>query len=75
VKVISKDTNAVNELVDLLRRTFGMADTMDAQQFLKEMSLLPVVRETIAFRRFFGIDSESNNVSADSSFDKAPTIL
>jgi hypothetical protein len=52
-----------------------MADTMDAPQFLKEMSLLPVVRETIAFRSFFGIDSESNNVSADSSFDKAPAIL
>jgi len=37
------------------------------------MCHLPIVRETKSFRSFFLIDTESNNVSADSSFEKPNT--
>jgi hypothetical protein len=39
-KIIVKDTNHFNDFVEKLRRRFGMADTMNCEELLIEMSHL-----------------------------------
>jgi len=68
--MIQKDKADVNEFVCELSQTFGMAAVVNNESFLKEMLKTAIVKETQLFLRFFEIESESNNVSADSSFDK-----
>ena len=68
--MIQKDKADVNEFVSELSQTFGMAAVVNNESFLKAMFKTAIVKETALFLRFFEIESESNNVSADSSFDK-----